>query len=84
MDRVIFVHVLFTWKMEFPGDSMSAEGTPTNLLFSANTTAVLTISGLDEQDTPAIFRFETRCVGARGDGDSFSLMSDGETSSARP
>ena len=42
---------------------MSAEGTPTNLFFRANTTTSLTISGLDDRDTPAIFRFVTRCVG---------------------
>jgi hypothetical protein len=78
-----FVHVEAHSDITGIGGLMSAEGTPTNLSFRANTTTSLTISGLEDRDTPAAFRFVTRCVGTGGHRYRFSLVIDGETQASR-
>jgi hypothetical protein len=78
-----FVHVEAHSDITGIGGLMSAEGTPTNLSFRANTTTSLNISGLEDINTPAIFRFVTRCVGTGGHLYSFSLVIDGETQASR-
>jgi hypothetical protein len=65
------------------GGLMSAEGTPTKLSFRANATTSLIISGLADRDTPATFRFVTRCVGTGGNLSTVHLVIDGEMQASR-